>query len=101
MLWPMNRIPFLVAGCLCTALAMAQTPRDHERARDARAKGEHVALAVILTDAEAREPGKVIDVELEDHEYEIEILRPDGVVVELEYDARSGRLLEIEVEEDD
>jgi uncharacterized membrane protein YkoI len=101
MLWPMNRIPVLVAGCLCASLAIAQAPRDHERARDARAKGEHVALAVILADAEAREPGKVIDVELEDHEYEIEVLRRDGVVVELEYDARTGRLLEIEVEEDD
>jgi uncharacterized membrane protein YkoI len=83
------------------ALPLAAQPvRDHERARDATARGEFVPLERILADAERREPGKVIDVELDEDEYEVEILRADGVVIELEYDARDGRLLEREVEDD-
>ena len=37
----------------------------------------------------------------DDGEYEIEILADDGRVVELTYDARSGRLLEAEFEGED
>lgn len=74
--------------------------RDHERARDAQRRGHFVPLASILADAERREPGKLLEVELDDDEYELEILRADGRVVELEYDARTGRLLEREVEDD-
>jgi uncharacterized membrane protein YkoI len=74
--------------------------RDHERARDAQRRGEFVPLERILADVERQEPGKVIDVELDDDEYEIEVLRADGSVVELEYDARTGRLIEREVEDD-
>ena len=88
---------------LLLAAALAATPvaRDHERARAASARGEFVPLERILADAERRVPGRVLDVELEaDDEYEVEILRPDGTVVELEYDARSGRLIEIEREDD-
>jgi uncharacterized membrane protein YkoI len=80
--------------------AAAQPVRDHERARAAQARGEYVSLERILADAERREPGKIIDVELDDDEYEIEILRADGIVVELEYDARDGRLLDREIEDD-
>ena len=90
---------FLAASCAANA---APPSRDHERARAATARGEYVALETILADAEKRQPGRVLDVELEDDdEYEIEILRADGVVVELEYDARSGKLIELEVEDDD
>lgn len=77
--------------------------RDHERARNARSSGTYVALQDILDDALRRESGRVVDVELDedDDEYEIEILRPDGVVVELEYDARSGALRDREIEGED
>ncbi|MER2176626.1 MAG: PepSY domain-containing protein, partial [Stenotrophomonas maltophilia] len=43
-----------------------------------------------------RYPGKLIEVELDDGKYEIEILGPDGVVMELDYDAATGRLLKME-----
>lgn len=92
-----------LAACLAAPALHADTPvRDHERARDARGAGSYVSLQSILDDAERREPGRVIDVELDedDDEYEIEILRRDGVVVELEYDARTGELLDREIEGD-
>ena len=91
----------LLPMLLLTCVAGAAPPRDHERAREASRRGEYVSLQVILADAERRQPGRVLDVELEDDdEYEIEILRPDGVVVELDYDARSGKFLDLDVEDD-
>lgn len=93
---------FLVFVLLSTLMlaAHAQPARDHERAREAQRRGEFVPLERILAEVERNEPGKVIDVELDDDAYEIEVLCGDGTVVELEYDARSGRLIEREVEDD-
>lgn len=94
------RLPLLVLFAAAFA-AGATPPRDHERALAAQARGEFVPLETILADAERRQPGRVLSVELDDAEYEIEILRPDAVVVELEYDARTGKLIELEVEDAD
>lgn len=94
---------FAFVACLVSSASTADAPvRDHERARAARSMGNYVSLQSILDDAERRESGRVVDVELDDddHEYEIEILRADGVVVELEYDARTGELLDREIEDD-
>lgn len=96
----MNALTTLAMLALITSPVLAQPIPDHERARAAQARGEFVPLQRILADAVQRERGKVIDVELDDDEYEVEILRADGVVIELEYDARTGRLLEREVEDD-
>lgn len=100
----MSRLLLLLALCALSALSLADPPaRDHERARNARSSGQYVPLQTILDDAEAREPGRIIEVELDedDDEYEIEILRPDGIVVELDYDARTGELLDRDIEDDD
>ena len=96
----MTRLLFLLMLATLGS-AIAAPARDHERARAAQSSGRFVALETNLADAEKRQPGRVIEVELEgDDEYEIEILRADGVMVELEYDARTGKLLELEVEDD-
>ena len=65
-----------------------------------------VPLSTILASARRIVTGKMIEVELEfDVDsptgagrwiYEIEFLTPDGRIVELEYDARTGQLLEID-----
>lgn len=76
------------------------SPRDHERVRAAVARGEMVPLEGVLADAQRRHAGTVLEVELESGgRYEVEILGGDGVIRELEYDARTGELLEVEVEE--
>ena len=78
----------------------APSIRDHERVRAAVARGDYVPLADIIADAQRRHPGRVLEVEFENEEYEIEILGEDGRILEFEYNARTGALNEIEVEDD-
>jgi hypothetical protein len=95
-------LPLLLA-CLAPAALGADatlSPRDHERVRAAVAAGDMVPLDGVIADAKRRQPGLVLEVELEGDEYEVEILGDDGVITELEYDARTGVLLEVEIEED-
>lgn len=73
-----------------------------------RAPGELLPLSEILATTRRIAPGRVIEVELEsdvdfDHGmretrwvYEVEVLTDDNRIVELEFDALTGRLLEID-----
>lgn len=72
---------------------------DHLRARKARKNGEFVALERVLADVRRRQPGELVEVELEGFIYEVEVLRADGRVVELEYDARTGQWLGTELDD--
>ena len=56
-------------------------------------------LEDIIAHARARFPGRVVEVELDDDEYELEILQDDGTKVELEYDAITGHLLEVDIDD--
>jgi len=93
---------------LIAAPALADRPddaRDHDRARRALEAGEILPLAEILAVAEATRPGRVIEVELERDDgrwiYELELVSPEGRLYEMEIDAATGTVLEVEREEDD
>lgn len=98
---------------LVPLLLLATLPKSHSAAEGGVDKviegpGDVKKLSEILALARRIVPGKVIDVELEydvgiedddavgHWEYEIEILTEDNRVVEMEFDARTGKLLEIE-----
>lgn len=70
--------------------------RQQDSVRQAVRQGRFVPLEQVVADALRRYPGKLIEVELDDDTYEVEILGPDGVVMELDYDAATGRLLKME-----
>ncbi|WP_353085041.1 PepSY domain-containing protein [Stenotrophomonas sp.] len=70
--------------------------RQQDSVRQAVRQGRFVPLERVVADALRRYPGKLIEVELDDGKYEVEILGPDGVVMELDYDAATGRLLKME-----
>ncbi|HWT17037.1 MAG TPA: PepSY domain-containing protein [Patescibacteria group bacterium] len=93
-----------VLSCLllvpAASLFAGERRHDHDEARKAVARGERVALATLVADALRRYPGKLVEAELDGNEYEIEILRDDGRVVELEYDARNGKLRDVDVDDD-
>jgi uncharacterized membrane protein YkoI len=93
-------LPLIGLLPLVSAAQTTLSDRDHERVRAAVARGEMVPLADVLADAQRRHPGTVLEVELEEDEYEVEILGDDGVIRELEYDVRTGALLEVEIETD-
>lgn len=73
--------------------------RDHDRAREARRRGEVRPLGELSAVAERLLGARVIEVELDDDDgvpvYEFDLLRPDGQVLKLEVDARDGRWLEL------
>lgn len=83
---------------LLPALGAAdETPiESSHRAHAAVLSGQFVALETLIEDALRRVPGEVIDIELDDDEYEIEILDAQGVVWELDYNARTGAFMELE-----
>lgn len=82
-----------------TQTASVPSHADSERARAGVRSGEFVPLERIVTDARRRHPGHILEIELDGDEYEIELLTDDGVQVELEYDARTGHLLEVEYDD--
>ena len=100
----MIRATLLLILVLTGAAALADRD-DHDRARRALEAGEILPLAEILTVAEATRPGRVIEVELERDDgrwiYELELVSPGGRLYEMEIDAATGTVLEVEREEDD
>jgi len=99
---PVRTAPSRIAGVLLALMVpvagWAEDDREMQSLREAVQAGRVVSLEDILADSLKRVPGRVVDVEvdLDDDEYEIEILDADGVIWELEYRASSGQLIEIE-----
>jgi uncharacterized membrane protein YkoI len=87
-------------GLALAGAATAESASDAERARVGVREGRFVPLASILDWIDRHYLGRAIEIELEDDEspptYEVEWLTPQGNVVEFEFDARSGELLERE-----
>ncbi|HML92054.1 PepSY domain-containing protein [Methyloceanibacter sp.] len=90
----------VVASLAAAAPALAGDDVGHQEARRLVQEGRILPLAKILERVGATVPGKVLKVELELEDgvyvYEIEILRPNGRVQEVEVSARSGGILAIE-----
>jgi uncharacterized membrane protein YkoI len=95
-------ILLVLAACGLVSAPVGSEPHDDdaERARRAVREGRFVPLSTILDWLETRYEGRAIEVELEDDEgkaiYEVEWLTPQGAVVEIEFDAHTGELLEVE-----
>ena len=75
----------------------------YSEARALREEGKILPLEVIIDKAKRFKPGKVIETELEKDDgiyvYEIEILDDRGWVWEMEFDASTGELLELELDD--
>lgn len=85
-------------------LAAQPIAPDYETARQAVDRGDMLPLEQILARIEARHPGRIVEVELEDKDglwlYEIEVLTPEGRLIEIELDARTGAILGYEEDDD-
>ena len=87
---------YLALSGLLVPVALAVDDEDVRRAREAVSSGGYVPLETLIADALRRRPGQVVNVDLDEDEYEIEVLDEYGVVWELEYDARTGRMTDME-----
>lgn len=66
-------------------------------------RGELLSLESIMLQYSEEEYGKLLDLEVEYEDgiiiYEMEFLRADGQIIEIEIDARNGRILEQEIKD--
>ncbi|MBD9483817.1 PepSY domain-containing protein [Pseudomonas sp. PDM14] len=95
-------IVVLVLGVL--ALEAQARDLDQDEALRLRREGVIMPLEQLMQPALGRYPGAtLLEAELEEEDdvfvYEVELLTSDGVVRELELDARDGRILKDEVED--
>lgn len=92
----------LLVAALAVSLRMAHADDDDGwRSLHRQVEAGQIKPLSEILDALARDwHGDVIDVDIEDDDgetlYEIELLGPQGQVVEFEIDARTGEVLEIE-----
>lgn len=88
---------FLIAVLLVALPAHAD---DDRRIRQLQRNGEILSLEKIFTAARAVKAGRIVDVDLDKEDgryvYEIELLDASGRVWEMEFDARTGDLLQLE-----
>ncbi len=91
-----RKLLLALALAVTASLALADDD-DHDRARRAMEAGEIMPLHTLLERVAQRHPGQVVEVELEREDgawvYELKLLRPDGVLLKLELDARDGTVL--------
>ena len=94
--------PALVAGTISYQVAASEDLGQSE-IRELVRQGEIMPLEAILIQFPAKEFGKLLDLEVEREDgvvvYEFEFLRADGRIVEIEVDARNGKILEQEFED--
>jgi len=87
---------------LCSALALIPIAHadDDKRIRQLQQSGEILSLEQIFDRARKVKPGRIVDVDLDKDDgrylYEIELLESSGKVWEMEFDARTGELLQLE-----
>ena len=73
---------------------------DHDLAREAASRSEILPLAAVMQDVSERYSATLLEVELErehgQYVYEFELITPDGRILEVLVDAKTGEVLEEE-----
>jgi uncharacterized membrane protein YkoI len=97
----MKRTFFSIAlfGTLA-AYGTARADDDLDRLRDAVSRGDVMPLSALQSRLRERFPGEIIGVELDEDDgrfiYEFRVLQVDGRLLDIEMDARNGRVLEVD-----
>lgn len=104
--------PAALCGWLCIGLLLMVSPLsasaddiDQDEALALTEQGVILPLQSLIADALRRFPGRFLEADLERDDgryiYELEIVTQDRRVIELEYDAVTGTLLDVDIDEDD
>lgn len=102
---PFQPLPLVIGLCLAQpvpadtgTLQLAELRADE--VRKLKESGDIMPLEGLLKRVRQDYPGRVIEIELDEEDgryvYELEIVDEDGIVWEIDLDARSGELLERE-----
>ena len=80
-------------------LGAAAAAGNHDAARDAVRAGRSLPLGAIVNQVERRQPGRLLDADLNDRGgrlvYRLRWMTPNGNVLNMVVDARSGRVLSV------
>lgn len=102
---PSTRLSSVVlAAALLLGAGVALSSDEAEQVRALTERGDIVPLETLIAEARARKPGTLIEAELDWEPrlgvavYELLMLGQDGELWEIEFDARTGELLEVERE---
>jgi hypothetical protein len=105
--WHLRGLPMTVVALAIGLIwpgAWAGDKADHERARAAVQAGEVLPLATVLEQLKRTHPGQVLELELEQDDgrwiYEVKLLRPDGLLLKLDVDARTAQVLKVKRKHD-
>lgn len=94
-------LSFVLFSLLTTPVLNADN--DAERARLLQQQGKILPLEQVITAAMAIKSGQILETELEEDDgrlvYELEILDDSGQVWEMEFDAATAELIELENED--
>jgi uncharacterized membrane protein YkoI len=97
-------VTILVAMALAAPFALADDD-DLDRLRDAVNRGEVLPLSDLQANVRRAFPGEIIRVELEEDDgrfiYEFKVLKANGRLVDIEMDAKDGRVIDVDDDEDD
>jgi len=90
---------------LVTTMEFGVADDDHERARRLKEAGDILPLERIIEEARKIHSGHILEAELEvrrdSYVYDLEILDDKGVVWDMHFDAKTGRLLKEKMERGD
>lgn len=102
-----HRLPIIIVLALVlpsTGGGQQDALPDFELAQGAVERGEILPLAQILRRLDDEHPGTVVEVELEyshgTRVYEVELVTREGRLIEVEMDAATGAILQVEEEDD-
>lgn len=99
----MLALPAMADGQGAPVVPVAPGP-DVELARDLVERGQILPLAKVLALLQARHPGQVVEVELEYSYgklvYEVDMITRDGRLIEVDLDAATGAILDLDEEDD-
>ena len=97
----------LIAGtCLAASLqCVVAGDEDDAQAAALQKSGEIMSTDDIVQKVHSEHPGKILETELKkkagQYIYEVDVLGPDGIKKEFSYDAKTGKFLSAEKDDDD
>lgn len=101
----MTRALFAILVILAPHALAQDSPSDHGWAEAAVARGAILPLAEVLENLARTYPGRVIEVEIDEDDglivYEIAVVTEGGRLLDVEVNAATGAVLDVEFDDDD